>query len=563
MERMAEKKFPLSVIVSAVDRLTGPLRRISGTLARFHKAVSAIGKSFSNGLGVPAFTSGMREARDQFGKFLGMAGSLARIGVGFALLTAGVAAFGIAQVNAFTESASAIQDNSVRLGISAEKLQEWTAGAGLAGIKSEELVKTLQKLNINLGKVAIGAGGEVSKVFAGLGFTLKDKVTGKVKTLVAALPELADRLNKIKDPAKRAAAEAVILGSKLGPKFRTFLKEGSKGLEELSVRMARFGLILKNDTIASAEEFGDKLDFLKMVLAGVRNQVIAEMLPSLHKLSDQLLATVEKNLPAIKKFAAEFGEKLPEYIEKAAAFFKKLGTVIVTTVAFMQFFIDHANTLGAVLSAVTAVYVALAVVRLALAFKALGIAMALTPIGLIITGIALLAAGAFLLIKNWDRIKKWWLELWPLLWQATKDFLADIGKLIIQHNPFAIMVRTATQLIKLLTGIDLGKILGGKLPDWAQKLLGTGGQAATTVSTIAAAAAPVALAPRSVSPGGERAIKSSQSGSSGREFNAGMLDKKEVKVTFEMKNLPANSRVNVDNPSGVDFGLNQAYNFGR
>jgi len=560
------KRFPLQVIIDAVDRFSGPFRRISSTLLGFHRTLGRIGDSFSKGLGIPQFTAGIQEARGHLDAFTGMVGRILKVGAAIGTLTAAVAFFGATQVNAFTESASLIHDTAQRLGITAEQYQRLAFGAKLAGIENEEFTKSLKQLQVNLGKTAIGAGGEAGKVLEALGFKLRDKVTGRVKDLSKAFPELADRLNKIKDQSKRAAAEAELFGAKLGPKMETLVSSGSKGIAALGDEAESLGGVLKNEVIDSAEDFGDKLDKIKAAAVGVRNVIVAAMLPSLHKLADQLIRSIKNHIPDIQKFAAEFGDRLPGRIEAAGVALRNIGTVLAGIASIFTFAADHADALGAALSALTAVYVVLAITRLTLAIKALGLAMTLTPIGLIITGIALLAAGAFLVIKNWDTLKAWWLALWPLLWQATKDFVSDLGTYLLQHNPIALLLRAGEALIQLLTGIDFGRLIGGKLPDWAQKLLGVNQQPVIGIRQLLPEYA-----------GGEKALaQGSRFGASvvstvahsdvdqmGRDIANGpqIFKKSEVKLTVDLNNLPPGSNVKTDNPDNVLFRLNTGYNF--
>lgn len=55
---MSSKSFPLNVILGAIDRLSGPVAKAGGSLGRFGKKASAIGKSLTMGLTLPTVALG-------------------------------------------------------------------------------------------------------------------------------------------------------------------------------------------------------------------------------------------------------------------------------------------------------------------------------------------------------------------------------------------------------------------------------------------------------------------------------------------------------------------------
>lgn len=67
---------------------------------------------------------------------------------------------------------------------------------------------------------------------------------------------------------------------------------------------------------------------------------------------------------------------------------------------------------------------------------ALNTAMSANPIGLIVAGLALVGAAVYMIIKHWDTLKVW---------------LLNIGKFFIDSNPFVLMVRG---IFKLFPGIE-------------------------------------------------------------------------------------------------------------
>jgi hypothetical protein len=566
------QSFPISVIISAVDKFTGVFRALGTRINGLHARITNIGDVLNRRMGFERFNKGLADAAAHFSTFTNLARTLTRIVFLFGAAGIAAAAFAATQINSYVEVASALKDNAERLSMTAERLQEYQFGARLAGIESDELNKALQRFNVNIGKAAMGSG-QAGKLLAALGVSLKDKVTGRLIEAGKILPVIADKINTIfKDPAKRAAAFEALFG-KMGVKLQNFLSAGSKGLAEFAERARKLGIIMSNEDVEAAESFGDTLDILKMVLAGVRNTIVAQLVPALQGMTNKFIDFVASNREAIKAWAKDFGEKLPERIEKAKEVFlklyaavQKLGplfdylasnsdklvTAFISLVNVVGWLVDNMEMLKAILVGLSAAYIAKSIWALVMAFRALGLAMLLTPVGLIITAIALIAAGAYLLIKNWDKVKAWWSDFWPRALDAVKDFAFKVAQFLAQNNPFSLMFRMWEALIERITGIDLGAILGAKLPDWAQKLLGFG-DIAKRVATPAGGAP---FAPT----GGQPLILRSAAAPDPKASQLEERGKIEVKVSFE--NLPPGARPKIDNPDRLPFNLDLGYNWG-
>jgi hypothetical protein len=111
-------------------------------------------------------------------------------------------------------------------------------------------------------------------------------------------------------------------------------------------------------------------------------------------------------------------------IDKVGGF----GTVIKGFIAGWIFFktigigITIANVVTAIIEA-TAAAEGIIPVIIAAGAAFLGLDVAMGPIGLIILAVAALAAGAFLLITNWDKVSKWFMDF--LKFMSTSPFVPD------------------------------------------------------------------------------------------------------------------------------------------
>ena len=109
------------------------------------------------------------------------------------------------------------------------------------------------------------------------------------------------------------------------------------------------------------------------------------------------------------------------------------------------------------------------------ALVSFGIAALASPIGLIIAAVALLAAGAYLLYKNWEPVKAYFIGLWAQIRQSFNDGIAWLSALTSRFTEFG------SNLVQgLINGIRNGMTavketitsLGSNVVDWFKEKLG-------------------------------------------------------------------------------------------
>ena len=163
---MASKDYSLRAIFTAVDKITGPLRGVNLSIKKVRDAVGGVKEAGSN-----------------------LAGAVAPV----AAVGAAVGAFAGKAVKDFLDVSGSLQDMSDRLGMSAEKLQEWQYVAEKSGVTPEDMAGSLEKLNKAIFQAASGKG-DGAKLFRRLGISIKD-ANGKLRTAADILPLLEDRAN--------------------------------------------------------------------------------------------------------------------------------------------------------------------------------------------------------------------------------------------------------------------------------------------------------------------------------------------------------------------------------
>lgn len=90
------------------------------------------------------------------------------------------------------------------------------------------------------------------------------------------------------------------------------------------------------------------------------------------------------------------------------------------------------NLLGSILAASIAIKASLipTIIAAAVAFKGMAIAIAMNPITWIVAGIVAVVAAGVLLIKNWTKVKEFWIGLWDALTDKVQSAVAFMQPLI-------------------------------------------------------------------------------------------------------------------------------------
>jgi hypothetical protein len=455
----AENKYPIAVIIEAIDKITGPMRsiqqRIDKTIApvrgltagfrglgfegggKLTGKLNMLGRNFrelgdwtallGQEAGIPKVAAGIGGLGKAAG---GVVGALQATAVTLAGI--GVAGYGIqALVTSFAEFGDHIKKTSHLLGITTTGYQELSFAAKRAEITQDEFDRNMQRLSSTMVDVARGTGKAVP-VFKALGLSVKDS-EGKVKNLETFLPELADKLKGVTNANVRAAIVQEIFGDKAAA-MSVMLEKGSAGLKDMAAEAHRLGVVLDGDGIEKAEAFKNTMEKLQSIFIGLRNTLGVALAPALQKLGETLEKTILQNKDAIKAFAEGLAEQLPGIINAVVVGLGALlaiGSACAKVFVFLSDIFGTTNVTLALFAATIGKGLTVAIWGLTKAFIQLGIAMLTTPIGWIILGIVALGAAGYLLIKNWDKVKQWFSGFFTWMaekWQALVENFGKVGE---------------------------------------------------------------------------------------------------------------------------------------
>jgi hypothetical protein len=214
---------------------------------------------------------------------------------GIAGLVGGVSLFELAKDG--LDYASSLGEVSQQLGVTTRDYQVFAYAATQVGVSQEEMEKALSKLTLSIGQAADGAKKQAG-TFNELGINVKT-AGGDIRSASDIIPELADALAKIPDPAARARIEVELFG-KTGQKLDTLLSGGSKAIEEFATAAEKLGLTLSPELIARADAAADKFAEVKLVFQTSIAGAVAENAGAILKLGDAFAGLVGKIGPALQ-----------------------------------------------------------------------------------------------------------------------------------------------------------------------------------------------------------------------------------------------------------------------
>ena len=441
------RDLKLSLVVSAVDRATRPLRRIQSAISRISRATGL----------------------NKVGTALGRVGTqIGTIGVAAAAtakkytiaLTALAAATGLL-TNKHAKYGDTLAKNSERIGVTVEDLQKLRHAFDLGGIGIQQTDKALLFFTKAIGDAARGTA-ETKQIFDAMGISIYD-VNGNIKSTRVLFDEVADAMENQPSVAKRAIAANYLFG-RAGKDLTNILVLGSKRIREQGEEMNALGLITEEEA-ERAEDFIDAKTRLGRAIEGVVNTIGAGLLPTMTQAIDKFREwivvmrpeIVEEYLKVLSNLGIAFNaiwEATWSAFTITQSWLASLSNAFPQLTELTGHFATIGEEVGLVTLAIGALALALsaklliaiaglfgpllgliaALVRMAWAIGAIGVALIANPIGAIIVGIAAAIGGAaYLIWKHWDSIKDAFdtsIQYIKDKWAAFKDFFAEVRDFI-------------------------------------------------------------------------------------------------------------------------------------
>lgn len=220
-------------------------------------------------------------------KFTSIAGNAVKIGTAFVGAASVVGGAAVALVSKVANSASAIDDVSQRVNMSAEEYQKYAFAAKQSGMEISTLESLMKKQQTALADATNG-NKTAAKAYQDLGINIEGLTAGDA--FDKAITALAD----MDDTTQRNAIANDLFGKSYAD-LAPLLNEGSDGIKALKNEAVKMGAVMSNDSVKAGAKLGDSIDKIKDGFAGMANNLVGSVLPVVQELLDIVIA----NMPMI------------------------------------------------------------------------------------------------------------------------------------------------------------------------------------------------------------------------------------------------------------------------
>lgn len=252
------------------------------------------------------------KSKGYFGKlgdiFDGFLNKISGFGAAFGVGLAGVGVAIVGMVKHSIDAADHINDLSISTGASTEALSQLGYAAELSGSNLDTMASGLQTSSKNIALAAQGTG-RAQQAIKDLGLEATNLVKLKPED---QLMVIADAMNNVENPSKRAAIASKIFGGAADDMLR-IINGGSQPLREMMKEADDLGKTLTEKTGKGADELNDKIASLQGRFGGFILSITNLVVPAINELIDRV-AILRGTFAGVS--VARLGEELGTISEK-------------------------------------------------------------------------------------------------------------------------------------------------------------------------------------------------------------------------------------------------------
>jgi hypothetical protein len=174
-----------------------------------------------------------------------------------------------------------------KIGLTTESLSQLRFAADLAGVASNSLDKSMQKLNRSMSESVITNTSKAAMAFSALGVEVEN-TDGSLRSSDDVFSDIAERFSKMRDGATKTALAMDIFG-KSGADLIPLLNGGAAAIKSAREEADALGQTISGKAAKAAEQFNDNLSRLQKVAGGAMLQAVQQLTPLLANMSDELV----------------------------------------------------------------------------------------------------------------------------------------------------------------------------------------------------------------------------------------------------------------------------------
>lgn len=221
-------------------------------------------------------------------------------------------------------AADEVGDTAEKLGLSAEKMQEWNHSATILGVSTERMQRAFMKVNGLLGDIATGNGEKYADSLSLIGLSIDDL---KGKNADQAFTLIRDALSEVEDEAIRVGVANDLLSERVAADIIPVLTQEASVISDLRDEAQELGIVT-NEQARVAGEFTDALDRTKQSLSSLGIDLASVLMPAIQSF---IIKIKDDVLPTLKGWIERFNNldsKTKKMIATLIAFTAALGPVL-------------------------------------------------------------------------------------------------------------------------------------------------------------------------------------------------------------------------------------------
>ncbi|QHC36462.1 lytic transglycosylase domain-containing protein [Komagataeibacter xylinus] len=297
-----------TITISAVDKASARMNDITKRI----NAMNAPVRKFRGAFGRFMDATGVRRVAGAFRDWsragLQVAGSLLKIVEPMGILTGAASLAGLYKLTtAWAQFGTRLGFDAQRIGIMPQKLQALQGAAEEAGASAGSMTTGLRSLHDNMVDAIGGRNNEALLYFRQLRINI-GSMRGGVRSVTDVLPELADKIARIREPTLQARVATQLLGA-AGEELLPYLRRGSKGMQQLEADSRYLG-VTNQKGVQAAYDLQLAQTRLGMATRGLAYSIAEQAGPGLKSLLDWFTNLIAKNREAI---AARIGQAVQTF----------------------------------------------------------------------------------------------------------------------------------------------------------------------------------------------------------------------------------------------------------